>query len=171
MGLLHGNPCDLTREVASVIQPRYSLYDHRLEISVNRNNRLFQEEGIPTSPCQLAPHDQMHDSNIPAASGEVSELRRGWVPQHPAVVSHWLSRKVKQADAENKPFSEVIRRFQTFIESDRSIFSLFQQMFNQVPTTPPYNNDTRGNQSVSTYKFITSRWILAYFKCLRSVTT
>ena len=82
-------------------------------------------------------------------SNPTSELRTGWMPQDPAVVNRWLAKKVGQADKEGKPFAEVIENFKKFIENDAAILILFQQMFNQVPTTPPFDKDTWGNPSVS----------------------
>ncbi|KAG6861471.1 hypothetical protein C0995_016250 [Termitomyces sp. Mi166 len=81
-----------------------------------------------------------HDISIP---GVTSQLRGGYMPQLPAIVNRWLSWKVKQSNAKNEAFAGVIQQFQKFIESDSSILHLFQQMFSQVPTAPPYDNDTR----------------------------
>ncbi|KAG6835017.1 hypothetical protein H0H93_005564, partial [Arthromyces matolae] len=89
----------------------------------------------------------MHDSNPPNGKASGPELRSGWMPQDPTKVNNWLSVKVAQADANDEAFAEVIKEFQKFIEEDPSILVLFQQMFNQVPTTPPYDKDTWGNPS------------------------
>ncbi|KAG6840526.1 hypothetical protein C0991_006164 [Blastosporella zonata] len=75
----------------------------------------------------------------------------GWMPQDPAVVDGWLSKKIEQVDAKSEPFVKVIRQFQQFIESDPTILTLFQQMFKQVPATPPYDKDTWGKPSVRDY--------------------
>ncbi|KAG6861469.1 hypothetical protein C0995_016248 [Termitomyces sp. Mi166 len=103
-----------------------------------------------------------HDTNIP--SGVTSQLRGGWMPQLPAIVNRWLSWKVEQTKAKNEAFAEVIQQFQKFIESDSSILSLFRQMFNQVPTAPPYDNDTWGNPSVSLAQYADRHSLNSMFK-------
>ncbi|KAG6818088.1 hypothetical protein H0H93_006819, partial [Arthromyces matolae] len=89
----------------------------------------------------------MHDSDILNGRASGLGLRSDWMPQDPTKVNHWLSVKVAQADANDEAFAEVIKEFQKFIEEDPSILVLFQQTFNQVPTTPPYDKDTWGNPS------------------------
>ncbi|KAG6829865.1 hypothetical protein H0H87_009891 [Tephrocybe sp. NHM501043] len=92
----------------------------------------------------------MHELNI--SSGPISvELQGGWLPHDSAVLDHWLSKKVQQVDAKNAPFVDVIRDFQKFIESDHTIFTLFQQMFTQVPNYALYDKDTWGKPSVRDY--------------------
>ncbi|KAG6807923.1 hypothetical protein H0H92_005996, partial [Tricholoma furcatifolium] len=81
-------------------------------------------------------------SKAPTPSSSSAELRGGWMPQDPAVMSRWLSEKVDYVNEKDEPFIEVVQRFREFIENDATILTLFQQMFTQVPTMAPYDKDT-----------------------------
>ncbi|KAG5726662.1 C2 domain-containing protein C31G5.15, partial [Termitomyces sp. T112] len=108
--------------------------------------------GSPSPSQSVRPSKKFSDGKTQDSIGPTVELRIGWMPQDPAVVNRWLSKKIEQAGEKDEPFAEVIQKFQKFIENDASILILFQQMFNQVPTTPPYDKDTWGNPSVRDYK-------------------
>ncbi|KAG6906192.1 hypothetical protein DXG01_015327 [Tephrocybe rancida] len=90
-------------------------------------------------------------SDSSTSSSQTLEVSGGWMPQDRAVLDRWLSKKVQDVNGKDEPFVEVIQCFQEFIENDTSVLTLFQQMFNQVPTTPPYNNDTWGRPTVRDY--------------------
>ncbi|KAG5335150.1 hypothetical protein C0989_002154 [Termitomyces sp. Mn162] len=105
--------------------------------------------GSPSPSQSVRPSKKFSNVKTQDSIGPTVELRIGWMPQDPAVVNRWLSKKIEQAGEKDESFAEVIQKFQKFIENDASILILFQQMFNQVPTTPPYDKDTWGNPSVS----------------------
>lgn len=90
----------------------------------------------------------MHNFNL--LFHGTSEIRGGSVSQLPTVINRWLSVKVEQVNVKNEPLCDVIQQFQKFIESDPTVLFLFQQMFNQVPTTDEFDYDSFGNPSVST---------------------
>ncbi len=72
----------------------------------------------------------------------------GWLPRDHRVLQHWLARKIAQVDADPQPFHPVIQEFQDLIETDAEIYMAFHQMFDQVPTKPPYDNDPTGKPQV-----------------------
>ncbi|KAK0471498.1 phosphatidylserine decarboxylase-like protein [Armillaria novae-zelandiae] len=75
----------------------------------------------------------------------------GWLPRDHQVFQRWLSKKIAQVDADPQPFHPVIREFQDLIERDAEIYMDFHQMFDQVPTKPPYDNDPTGTCQVRDY--------------------
>ncbi|KAG6914992.1 hypothetical protein DXG01_014026 [Tephrocybe rancida] len=87
------------------------------------------------------------------ASSLVQHRVGGWLPQDHSVLERWLERKISQLNAQKKPapFVQVIQDFQTFIEGDATILSLFQKMFVQVPNKPPYNVDPTQQPQVRDY--------------------
>lgn len=70
----------------------------------------------------------------------------GWLPQNHA----WLNRKAVQCDSASLPVQllPVIQDFQKLIEDDAEIYIGFHQMFEQVPTKPPYDKDPIGKPQV-----------------------
>ena len=58
----------------------------------------------------------------------------------------------------HQPLHPVLQEFQDLIESDASLFILFHQMFSEVPTHPPYNNDPTGAPQVRSYTDMLSRF-------------
>lgn len=77
----------------------------------------------------------------------------GWLPRNHSVLETWLDKRVIQCDAEPVPFLPVIRDFQQLIEGDAEIFMGFHQMFDQVPSKPPYNADPTGKPQVRDYDY------------------
>lgn len=81
----------------------------------------------------------------------------GWLPKDQRVLEAWLEKKLELVKQRNRAPTEhhaVIQEFQHLIETDAEIFMGFHQMFEQVPTKPPYNNDPTGKPQVSIYTFI-----------------
>ena len=72
----------------------------------------------------------------------------GWLPQNHNALATWIDRRTAQCDAEPVPFLPAIRDFQKLIEGDAEIYMGFHQMFEQVPTKPPYNKDPTGKPQV-----------------------
>ncbi|KAK0472996.1 phosphatidylserine decarboxylase-like protein [Armillaria novae-zelandiae] len=64
----------------------------------------------------------------------------------------WLAKKIAQCSLKNQAFHPVIQEFKALIEQDPMISMGFHQMFEQVPTQPPYNNDPAGKPQVRDYK-------------------
>ena len=77
----------------------------------------------------------------------------GWLPKDHRVIEKWLSKKIakveKQAADGDEHLAPVILEFKRFIESDPIIYMGFHQMFEQVPTKPPYDKDPTGKPQVS----------------------
>jgi len=78
----------------------------------------------------------------------------GWLPKDQRVLERWLAKKIAKVDSPErraKAFHPVIQEFQTLIETDAEIWMGFHQMFEQVPTKPPYDNDPTGQPQVRDY--------------------
>lgn len=78
----------------------------------------------------------------------------GWLPADHRKFESWLAKKIdkvehKQLDGTAEPLHPVIQDFKDFIENDAIIYQGFHEMFTQVPTKPPYNNDPTGKPQVS----------------------
>jgi len=84
---------------------------------------------------------------------EVVDYRVGeWLPSDQAFLEAWLELHVIETEKEKKPLLPIIQEFQDLIESDAEIFMLFNQMFSQVPSKPPYNRDPSYKPQVRDYK-------------------
>ncbi len=64
-----------------------------------------------------------------------------WLPEDHLLLKAWLDGLVKYVDSNPKPLHPVLEEFKALIESDAQIYMLFHQMFEEVPTKPPYNKD------------------------------
>jgi phosphatidylserine decarboxylase len=74
-----------------------------------------------------------------------------WLPRNQKVLESWLAKKIAQVEHPSRSVKKphhVIQEFQKLIEDDPEIFMGFHQMFEQVPTKPPYNNDPTGKPQV-----------------------
>ncbi len=72
----------------------------------------------------------------------------GWLPRDHRVLERWLAKKIEQCSAKTQDFHPVIQEFKNLIEQDAESYMGFHQMFEQVPTKPPYNNDPAGKSQV-----------------------
>ena len=75
-----------------------------------------------------------------------------WLPSDQAFLDRWLEAMIRKTHAEVKALHPVIADFQYLIESDSGLFMLFNQMFEQVPSKPPYNKDPTGKPQVRDYR-------------------
>ncbi|THU82403.1 hypothetical protein K435DRAFT_637705, partial [Dendrothele bispora CBS 962.96] len=60
------------------------------------------------------------------------------------VVERWMDKLLQKVDRDNRTFKQlhpVIVEFKELIDNDPALRMGFTQMFDQVPTKPPYNND------------------------------
>lgn len=86
------------------------------------------------------------------ASKIVQHRVGGWLPRDHRALEAWLAKqiaKVNDSIYKDKEFSPVIQEFQNLIEQDPEIWMGFHQMFEQVPTKPPYNDDPTKKPQVS----------------------
>lgn len=102
------------------------------------------------------------DSKIPA-SKLVSHRIGGWLPRDHRVLEEWLAKRIAEVETRWKthadlPLHPVIQEFQDLIEGDPAVYMGFHQMFEQVPTKPPYNKDPTGKPQVRALAF-------PYFLC------
>lgn len=86
------------------------------------------------------------------ATGAKMPYRVGeWLPSDHAFLAGWLDAMILTTNADPKALRPVIAEFQNVIEADPEIFMLFNQMFEQIPRRPPYNNDPTGKPQVRDY--------------------
>ena len=75
-----------------------------------------------------------------------------WLPSDHAFLENWINILIDEVDAGAKPMHPVVEGFKDFIEGDPEIYMLFNQMFEQVPRKPPYNNSPTGKPQVRSYQ-------------------
>lgn len=90
---------------------------------------------------------------------EVAHRVGDWLPKNHRILEKWLSQRIATVEARwkedpDKPLHPVIHEFQTLIEGDPVIYMGFHQMFEQVPTKPPYGEDPAGEPQVRDYKLM-----------------
>ncbi|KAF5314220.1 hypothetical protein D9758_018176 [Tetrapyrgos nigripes] len=89
----------------------------------------------------------------------------GWLPKDHRVLESWLSKKFKKVQQRggipNFSWHPVITEFRELIENDADLYMVFHQMFEQVPTKPPYNNDPTGKPQIRNYMKM-----LSLFDCI-----
>jgi len=73
----------------------------------------------------------------------------GWLPINHRILEAWLTKKINAVSKDKLPLLPVIEDFKNLIEGDPVIYMGFHQMFDQVPTKPPYNNQPDGKPQVS----------------------
>ncbi|KAH7887029.1 phosphatidylserine decarboxylase-like protein, partial [Phlebopus sp. FC_14] len=76
-----------------------------------------------------------------------------YLPRDHRILEAWLTTRIaKLEQSSDLVLAPVIQEFQKVIEDDPAIYMLFHQMFEQVPTKPPYNKDPTGKPQVRNYK-------------------
>ncbi|KAG8880497.1 hypothetical protein FRB97_000732 [Tulasnella sp. 331] len=96
------------------------------------------------NPQDHTPHPPHH---VPHRVG-------GWMPHDQRVLNAWLGRQIAKVNESVKTYAQlhpVVQEFKVLIERDSEIFMGFHQMFEQVPTKPPYNNDPTGKPQIRDY--------------------
>lgn len=74
-----------------------------------------------------------------------------WLPSDQQFFNQWLAELVAGEESANRPLFPVVREFKELIEGDPQLFMLFNQMFDQVPDTPPYDKDPTGKPQIKNY--------------------
>ena len=89
-------------------------------------------------------------SNTTNSGPIVSHRLGGWLPQDQGVLQAWIATKIAAVEQSRADvtLAPVIQEFQQLIESDPLIYQGFHEMFDQVPTKPPYDNDPTGQPQV-----------------------
>ena len=73
----------------------------------------------------------------------------GWLPINHRILEAWLTIKIDTVSKGELPLLPVIEDFKNLIEGDPVIYMGFHQMFDQVPTKPPYDTQPDGKPQVS----------------------
>jgi phosphatidylserine decarboxylase len=93
----------------------------------------------------------------PMSSQIIRHRVGGWLPQDQAVLEAWIEKKlaiINHPDRKDKVLHPVIQEFQELIENDADVWMGFHQMFEQVPTKPPYNLDPTKKPQVGDFLVI-----------------
>jgi phosphatidylserine decarboxylase len=149
-------------------KPNGSLRDTHIFPSANRflglpRRRLIQlmaasASGFGAASVGLLPR---HPKNLAAQAQTASETSAGkaapfrvgeWLPSDQAVLEHWLADLINEVDANEAALQPVIEEFKELIERDPELYMLFNQMFEQVPHKPPYNQSPSGKPQVRDYQ-------------------
>ncbi|WP_220347980.1 phophatidylserine decarboxylase associated domain-containing protein [Alkalilimnicola ehrlichii] len=91
----------------------------------------------------------MNDSTASSAPFRVGE----WLPSDQQALDAWLQQLIEEVDptAELHPVVDELRQL---IETDPQLYMLFDQMFSQVPTRPPYDKSPDGKPQVRDYRLM-----------------
>ena len=75
------------------------------------------------------------------------------LPQNPQLTQDWLDESIKLVDSEPcRTLKPELKEFQDLIEKNIDLKILASLMFNEVPQTPPYNNNPAMEPQVRDYK-------------------
>ncbi|MGB0838129.1 MAG: phosphatidylserine decarboxylase family protein [Flavobacteriaceae bacterium] len=75
-----------------------------------------------------------------------------WVPSDQKVLEDWKRKLIIEVDTKPVELHPVISEFRDFIESDATVYMLFNQMFTQVPHTKRFEDSPTGKPQVRDYK-------------------
>ncbi len=75
-----------------------------------------------------------------------------WIPSDQKVLENWKRKLIIEVDANPVELHPVIKDFSNFIESDATVYMLFNQMFTQVPYTKRFTDSPTGKPQVRDYK-------------------
>ena len=75
-----------------------------------------------------------------------------WLPSDQKVLDQWRANLILQVDSNPVELHPVIEEFKDFIESDATVYMLFNQMFSQVPHTKRFSDSPTGKPQVRDYK-------------------
>jgi len=85
------------------------------------------------------------DKSVPYQVGQ-------WLPSDQKILNQWVKDLIRETDADSRPLLPVIQEFKNLIESDPELIMLFTQMFEQVPSTPAFQDDPTGKPQVRNYQ-------------------
>ncbi|KAL7267588.1 hypothetical protein RUND412_009822 [Rhizina undulata] len=89
-----------------------------------------------------------------------------WLPEEHALLQNWVTQLIERVTIKcptPQTLHPVIEEFKNLIETDPIIYMLFNQMFQQIPNKPPYNNDPTGKPQVRDYHLM--------LKCFNEIMT
>jgi len=88
---------------------------------------------------------------MPTRSIETPYRVAEWLPSDHAFLARWLEDMIARTAARPRSLHPAIAQLRALIESDAALYMLFNQMFEQVPRRPPYDQDPRGRPQVRDY--------------------
>jgi phosphatidylserine decarboxylase len=76
-----------------------------------------------------------------------------WLPADNRVHREWLGRTIDHIDKHGeKELIPVLREFEEMIESNPRIYMYFTEMWDEIPSKPPYQNDPTGKSQIRDYQ-------------------
>ena len=118
--------------------------------------------GMLKSPCCIrtihAPLDSsMGHHDEPGKSPILVPHRLGgWLPKNHRILEAWITKKIDEVSKNKLPLLPVMVDFKNLIERDPVIYMGFHQMFDQIPTKPPYNQQPDGKPQVRACSLVSS---------------
>ncbi|KAK4154324.1 hypothetical protein C8A00DRAFT_42911 [Chaetomidium leptoderma] len=95
-------------------------------------------------------HQHGDHSNIPHKH-RVNRLG-AWMPTDNRVHREWLGRAIDHVDEHGeKELIPVLREFKDMIEGNPRIYMYFSEMWDEIPSKPPYQNDPTGQSQIRDY--------------------
>lgn len=75
-----------------------------------------------------------------------------WLPTDHALVRRWVDQVIQRKNSlKDKPLDPVLQDFKNFIDGDPLTRLLANEMFQEVPVTPPYNKDPTLHPQIRSY--------------------
>jgi phosphatidylserine decarboxylase len=75
-----------------------------------------------------------------------------WLPADNRVHREWLGRTIDHIDEHGeKELIPVLREFKNLIEENPRIYMYFTEMWDEIPSKPPYQNDPTGASQIRDY--------------------
>ena len=84
----------------------------------------------------------------------------GWLPKNHRVLEAWITKKIDEVSKNKLPLLPVMVDFKNLIEGDPVIYMGFHQMFDQIPTKPPHNQQPDGKPQVRAWSLISPVFFL-----------
>jgi phosphatidylserine decarboxylase len=75
-----------------------------------------------------------------------------WLPSDQKILDNWLAKLIAEVEGTSEPLHPVVDGLRQLIETDPTVYMLFNQMFEQVPHKPPYNKEPTGKPQVRDYR-------------------
>ncbi len=96
----------------------------------------------------------LHATRRPADSiaDSCSSRPGAWLPADNRVHREWLSRAIDHVDKHGEQkLIPVLEEFRAMIEDNPRMYMYFSEMWDEIPSKPPYQNDPTGKSQIRDY--------------------
>ncbi len=97
--------------------------------------------------CLFTGHNAVAESPKVSSHYKVGQ----WLPSDQLFFDEWLTALVEGTESVDKPLLPVIQEFKDLIEGDPQLYMLFNQMFEQLPTSTFFSKDPTGKPQIKNY--------------------